>query len=154
MTAALDRVLAVVRPDADDDLDRILRAAGCELVHCPSADQGMGASLACGVRGSPEADGWIVALADMPWIRPGTIASVARTMAEGAPLAAPAHHGRRGHPVGFAATFGDDLAALSGDRGARDLLAAHREQLALIDTDDPGILADIDHPDDLGPVGT
>ena len=50
------------------------------MIECPRAQEGMGASLACGVMASPDASGWIVALADMPWIRPATIQSVAAAL--------------------------------------------------------------------------
>ena len=49
--------------------------------------------------------GWVVALADMPWIRTETIAAVADALARGAMIAAPDYAGVRGHPVGFAATL-------------------------------------------------
>src|SRR6476469_1926348 len=44
---------------------------------CAAAEDGMGASLAGGVVATRDADGWIVALADMPWISPATIGVVA-----------------------------------------------------------------------------
>ncbi|HEY8554487.1 MAG TPA: NTP transferase domain-containing protein, partial [Burkholderiales bacterium] len=93
--------------------------------------------------------GWIVALADMPLVRPATIRAVADAIAAGAALAAPRYRGERGHPVGFAAAYGPRLAALSGDAGAREIVRAERERLRLIDCDDPGVLADIDTALDL-----
>jgi len=76
LLAALPRVIAVVRPD-DAALAAALGAAGARIVRCADADDGMGASLACGVRATKDATGWVVALADMPWIEPSTIARVA-----------------------------------------------------------------------------
>lgn len=148
MVDALPRVLAVVRPGCGP-LGAILQAAGCELVRCPHADQGMGASLACGVGAAPDADGWVVALADMPWIRPATIGRVAAGLIDGVRIIAPVDAGRRGHPVGFAGDLGADLAALTGDRGARDLIAAHDRDVVLFESGDPGVLHDIDTPEDL-----
>ncbi len=109
----------------------------------------MGASLACGVSSTPDATGWIVALADMPWVLPETIARVAAAVTEGAPVAAPFHRGERGHPVGFGRVCHSALAALTGDEGAKSIVAAHRDSLARIDVDDPGILRDVDTPADL-----
>lgn len=148
MVATLAEVVAVVRPGGDP-LAQALRGAGCEVIACPRALEGMGASLACGVRARPAAEGWIVALADMPWIRPATVARVAAGLADGARIVAPIHGGRRGHPVGFAAALGAELAALTGDRGARDIVAAHRRRLQAFDTDDRGVLLDVDTPQDL-----
>lgn len=150
MVQALPRVLAVVRPGSTE-LAAALRAAGCKVCPCERADEGMGASLACGVAACPDADGWVVGLADMPWIRADTIARVAAALADGAAVAAPVHGGRRGHPVGFAAALGAELTALAGDQGARAVVAAQRERLRLVETDDPGVLLDVDTPRDLGP---
>jgi molybdenum cofactor cytidylyltransferase len=148
LLVALPRVIAVVRP-GDAALAAALGASGARIVRCGRADEGMGASLACGVAAAPDASGWIVALADMPWIQPGTIARVAAAIAEGAPVAAPFHRGERGHPVGFAKICYEALAALGGDEGAKSIIAAHRDSLARIDVDDPGILRDVDTPADL-----
>ena len=148
LLAAIPNVIAVVRP-GDAALAAALGASGARLIRCVNADDGMGASLACAVRATPNAPGWIVALADMPWVLPSTIARVATAIRDGAPLAAPFYDGRRGHPVGFARACYEDLAALGGDEGAKSIVAAHRDRLVRIDVDDPGILRDVDKPDDL-----
>ena len=144
----LPRVVAVVRPD-DAALAAALGAAGARIVRCASADAGMGASLACGVLATKDAAGWIVALGDMPWIEPSTIARVAAAIGQGAAVAAPFHRGQRGHPVGFGAACFAALAALNGDDGAKSILAAHRDGLVRIDVDDAGTLRYVDHPADI-----
>jgi molybdenum cofactor cytidylyltransferase len=146
MLTVLPRVVAVVRPGAEA-LAHLLNEAGCEVVFAIDAERGMGASLAAGVHASADADGWVVALADMPWILPATVEAVARKLGAGAPIVAPVYEGRRGHPVGFGAVHGEALAALDGDTGARALLAS--PGLTTIAVDDPGVLADIDTPEDL-----
>lgn len=148
MHAALGRVVAVVRP-GDDALASALAAAGATIVHCARADEGMGASLACGVAATADAEGWIVGLADMPWIAPATIRSVADAIGAGASIAAPVHRGERGHPVGFSPAHRDALMALSGDEGARAIVAAAGVELVRVDVDDPGVLRDVDRPADL-----
>ncbi|MBC8738291.1 nucleotidyltransferase family protein [Paraburkholderia sp. UCT31] len=140
------RVLAVVRPGSDA-LARALNDAGCDVVFAASAERGMGASLAAGIEASDDAEGWIVALADMPRIAVPTIEAVARALDNGAPLVAPFYDGQRGHPVGFGSEHRDALLALDGDTGAKALLRSHA--LTRIDVDDPGILRDVDTPDDL-----
>jgi len=149
LVAALSDVVAVVRP-GDHLLQRALEATGARVVACPRADEGMGASLACAVAAAADADGWVVALGDMPWIAPATISAVADALRAGAEIAAPAHRGERGHPVAFARAYGPLLAALTGDEGARAILNARQWLLRLVDVDDAGTLRDIDHPRDLG----
>jgi molybdenum cofactor cytidylyltransferase len=140
------RVIAVVRPGSDA-LARVLNDAGCDVVFAASAERGMGASLAAGIEASDDAEGWIVGLADMPRIAIPTIEAVARALDGGAPLVAPFYQEQRGHPVGFGAAHRDALLALDGDTGAKALLTT--QALTRIDIDDPGILRDVDTPDDL-----
>jgi molybdenum cofactor cytidylyltransferase len=146
--AMTDEVLAVVRP-GDTGLSALLVAEGLRVVECPQAGLGMGHSLAAGVTALPDAAGWVVALADMPYIKVSTIVRVVQAVSAGALLAAPFHQDRRGHPVGFSATLRAELAALRGDRGARDLLTRHAPTLARLDVDDAGILMDVDTPAEL-----
>lgn len=148
---ACDRVVVVLRA-ADHPLAGRLVDAGCEIVVCPEADGGMGHSLAAGVRATADAAGWVVALADMPFIQPSTHRAIAAALRAGASLAAPQYQGRRGHPVGFAGKWLEALSALSGDHGGRAILGAHRAQLMLQPVDDPGVLMDVDRPEQL-PAG-
>ena len=152
LAPAVDSVVAVVRPGASA-LQSLLERSGAAVVVCAGADAGMGASLACGVRAiearHPNADGAIIALADMPWISPATVREIAAALRRGAALAAPSYAGRRGHPVAISARFFGELKALSGDEGAKSLLAAHADEIELIAVDDPGVLRDVDTPGDL-----
>jgi len=88
LRASVPTVLAVVRP-GDDTLAQALNAAGCDVIFAPDAARGMGASLATAVRASLDAQGWIVALADMPWIEPATISGIARRLDAGASIVVP-----------------------------------------------------------------
>ena len=148
LRAAIPHVIAVVRPDAAV-LQNLLSEGGATVIHCADADAGMGASLAAGVGAAADASGWVVALADMPYIRPETIEKIAASLSDGAAIAAPAYRGARGHPVGLAARFRAELQALHRDEGARALLQQHAKLIRLIEVDDPGICRDIDTPADL-----
>ena len=96
-----------------------------------------------------DADAWVVALADVPWIASRTIEKVAYALRAGASIAAPSLRGQRGHPVGFSRRHRAALAALTGDVGARDIIMRNAAELTLVDVDDPGILGDVDRPADL-----
>ena len=138
-------------PAGARELRAALQAEGCGILESADTARGLGASLAAGVRHSREADGWIVALGDMPFISPATFTAVAAALRKGAVIAAPVHHGSRGHPVGFAASLVADLEAIDGDEGARSVLLRHRADISLIEVDDGGITRDIDTPHDLQP---
>jgi molybdenum cofactor cytidylyltransferase len=139
--------IAVCRP-GDQALIGILTDAGLDIVVCERSAEGMGASVSCGVQATRRASGWIIALADMPLVRPDTIRAVVTLLGSGAQIAAPAYRGQRGHPVGFSAACGDELAQLAGDRGARLVLERHPGRLQLQEVDDPGCLLDIDTRED------
>jgi molybdenum cofactor cytidylyltransferase len=146
----LSRVVAVVKPGSAELVDA-LKEEGCEVVVCENAAEGMGASLACAARAAGEADGYLVALGDMPFLRRTSIAAVRDALANGAPLVAPYFRTRRGHPVGIGKRFYEDLLSLRGDEGAKKLLAANAGQLVKIPIGDPGVIRDIDTPQDLLP---
>ena len=150
LKSEVSRVVAVVRSGGDKTA-RALAAEGCEVVVCERAAEGMGASLACAAGAAGAADGYLVALADMPFVRPSTIAAVRDALSQGAALAAPYFRARRGHPVGFAGSFRAALQDLAGDEGAKHLVEAHAAQLVKVPVGDPGAIRDIDKPADLAP---
>ena len=146
LAPAVDSVVAVVRP-GDAAIAAVLAAKAARITECPRAADGMGESLAWGVRAAPAARGWVVALADMPWIPRATIGRVVGALRGGESIAAPTWQGRRGHPVGFAAAHYGELIALSGDAGARSILERHA--VSGVAADDEGVLRDVDAPGDL-----
>jgi molybdenum cofactor cytidylyltransferase len=171
LLAALPQVIAVVRPGATT-LGSLLREAGCRVVVCRHASEGMGTTLASAVRaslrghthghsntGAPEGwhtgapEGWLMALADMPWIEPATLRQLAQALQQGAAIVAPSYHGERGHPVGFAVRFRRELSRLRGDEGARPVLRQHAGLLQLLPVTDSGVLRDVDTPADLASGG-
>jgi molybdenum cofactor cytidylyltransferase len=145
---AVPNAIAIVR-SGDHALIDAYAAIGMKVVENPLADEGMGTSLSAGVGATADAAGWLIALADMPWLQAATIAALADRLNNGASMIAPVYQGRRGHPVGFASRWRKELQALSGDRGARHLLTNCPNELELLTTDDAGVLKDVDLPRDL-----
>jgi molybdenum cofactor cytidylyltransferase len=111
-----------------------------------SGKLGMGFSIATGVGTRPDAPGWLILPADMPLVQAETIVAVASAL-EHHPVAYAQHRGRRGHPVGFAAELYSELVTLTGDEGARRLIA--RYPAHGVDVDDAGVLIDVDTEHDL-----
>lgn len=139
--------IVVLRPD-DAALTAALRA-DWQIVHAAAADQGMGFSLQAGLAAVPaDCPGVVVALADMPNIAESTWRAVATALASER-LVVPRYQGQRGNPVGIGRNFFPQLAHPEGDSGARALLQRHPAAVHWLDLDDPGILLDLDHPDDL-----
>ncbi len=152
MISAMPLTIAVLRPD-NETLAGLLAAAGLKIVFCDGQNTEMADSLSTAMRYvlqfEESGDGFVIALADMPFIQTHTITAVADAIKAGASIAAPVYLGQRGHPVGFAARHCHALAQLTGDEGARAILKRHPEEIRLIACNDAGILADIDTPADL-----
>ncbi len=144
LAAAVDQVIAVVRPNDEVTCALLTAESNIKVIVCKRAEEGMGHSLATAVEASPSDTNWIIALGDMPLIKPETIRAVADAVENGAAFAMPKYKDQRGHPVGIHARFRDDLLKLEGDAGARAIIAANKSQMKLIGTDDPGILIDVD----------
>ncbi len=96
-----------------------------------------------------QARAWIVALGDMPHVETATVKRVIRRFHETDAIVVPRYQHRPGHPVLFPARFRSKLLELSGDKGARSILRIHTAEVQWFDTDDPGVLLDIDEPSDL-----
>jgi molybdenum cofactor cytidylyltransferase len=107
---------------------------------------GMGYSIAAGVAARPDASGWVILPGDMPRVQPATIRAVASELDQH-PVVYAQYKGRRGHPVAFAAELYSELALLSGDEGARRLIA--RYPALGLEIDDAGVLLDVDTQADL-----
>jgi molybdenum cofactor cytidylyltransferase len=136
-------------------LERVLRAVRASglpwHVVRPGRDtQGMGDSIAKGVRATADAPGWLILPADLPLVRPDTLGLVAAGLAAHR-VVVPQWRANRGHPVGFRAECFDALAGLSGDAGAASIVRECRLAGLALDlaVDDPGVQWDVDTVQDL-----
>ncbi len=131
--------------------DQVRAALGDRPVqwrHNPDYADGLSTSLKTGLDALPEAEGVLIALGDMPRIRPEQIDRLiaAFNPTEGRAICVPTVAGKRGNPVLFATRFVPEMRQLSGDVGARHLIGAHAEAVVEIEMDDDSTLLDIDTP--------
>ena len=121
--------------------------SGVEVLRCADADLGMGHSLAAGIRALNKhpASAIAVLLGDMPWLSASTL-QLLIDQAGPERIVFPSYQGRRGHPVLFGRQFWPQLQQLSGDTGAKALLAAQPQVCIEVPVDDPGVLRDVDTP--------
>ncbi len=152
MRAATDDVMIVVRDDAElvDLAERIAAALDVRLFINQYADSGMATSIVAGVEANESASGWLIGLADMPFVLPSTIREIADHIRSPTTIVVPTHQGMRGHPVGFGRDYFARLTALTGDAGARSVVQAHSVEVRVLPVDDAGVLIDIDTRSDLG----
>lgn len=136
-----------------DLIRRVLRESGTvpvgtSAVRNPRWRDGMGRSLACGVRAlDRRARATLVCLADQPLLEAGDLASlVLAWRASPRSIVAARYAGKIGVPAIFPRARFADLKSLSGDRGAQELLASSNDVLGL---PMPRAEVDVDHPWDL-----
>jgi molybdenum cofactor cytidylyltransferase len=147
----VDGPIVVGRSD-DVELQREVDSAGARFVTNPDADAGgQLSSLLCGLHKAdrPGIRGLMVTPVDAPMVTPETISrliDVFRTTS--APIVRPRYQGRNGHPVIFSRELFDDLRHASPATGAKAVLRAHENSIINVDVDDPGVVADIDTPED------
>lgn len=155
LAAAFDAPVRAVTVVTGADGPAVAAAA---LAHDPSVRivqatdyaRGMSASLRAGIASLPEdVDACFVFLGDMPRVPPAILKPLADAVAAGAPAAAPTFQGRRGNPVVISRALFPDVLALTGDEGARKVLDALGERLALVEAPDDGVLFDVDVREDL-----
>ena len=152
--APLDRVVVALGGAAAEVLDRVDLGRAEPLV-VEGWAAGMGHVLAGALAG---ADGdWravVVLLGDQPLVTGRAVARVVAAWRAGAgPVVTAAYGGRPGHPKLFDRRLLPDLLRLTGDTGARDLVAAHPEWVHRVEVGDLGSDTDIDVEADLERVG-
>lgn len=147
--SVLDEVLLVCDVH-EQPLRQELGDLPVRFVQAPEAIRGMGVSLKAGIQACSPSYGYVVLLADMPWLRPSTVAAVAQAVQDGAGIVRPVLKGQPGNPVGFGLEWRQPLLELPDEQGARDLLQANKDQTLFVPLVDEGILRDVDTPSDLG----
>ncbi len=154
-TSWLRRSLAALRDGGCADVTVVLGAGAAEARVLLDADvtvvvagdwaEGMGASLRAGLNALPDAAAALVVLVDLPDVGPDVVRRVLAAATGPQVLARAAYAGEPGHPVLLGRDHWAEIAATAtGDRGARDYLAAH--DVTLVECGDLATGADRDTP--------
>jgi molybdenum cofactor cytidylyltransferase len=124
--SAADDVVVVLGRDARR-VRRALADLRAAFVTNPAFAEGMSTSLRAGVAAVPaQADALVVVLADQPELASDAIDLVIAAFRDsGAPIVRPVYDGVPGHPVLFSRALFPELALVTGDEGARAVLARH-----------------------------
>lgn len=142
----------VVIKSGDAALRGSLDGLPVDIVECDRAEHGMSQSLISGVEANRNAIGWLIALGDMPYVSQSTVQRLNDALREDAivvPTVESKNGKQDGNPVGFGRYFYSQLSALSGDRGGKAIVQQHPDQVIRVTVDDPGVLLDIDKPDQV-----
>lgn len=148
--------LITVTGHASGQISSALKDIQHTLIENSDFENGMGSSLACGIKALPDDTHFcMICLGDMPFIQPATYAQLKKAAQTSEPgsIIIPTFHGKRGHPVVWHNQFFAELGQLSGDIGGKAVLEANRDRIIEIAVEDPGILIDLDTPEMLAHFG-
>ena len=150
LNGGVDQVIVVVGPDATE-LQRDVNAFSDPRVW-PVVNQdpsrGMFSSLQAGMA-EAEGDALVVLPADMPFVHSGTIAILLDVFASRPAIVSPKYGGKRGHPVILPPSLRDEIRAADPVLTLHDILKRHQDIRVDVDVEDPGVLRDVDRPEDL-----
>ena len=148
--------VVVVTAPGDTELQEWARGAGHQVAVNPDPERGMLSSIREGLAAAG-GTAWLaergevvlVAPADLPALRPATVAEILwRRAAAGAPLAVPTFLGKRGHPLAIAPKLLAEIDTLDPSIGLKELLERHAAAVLEVPVDDPGAVRDVDTPED------
>jgi len=120
------------------------------IVRNPDFAQGLGGSLRAGIASLPaDSDGAVVLLADMPRISASHIDALIDAYASRNGIILPTYCGQRGNPVLWPRRWFTEMQGIQGDKGARELLGRHADDIVTLEMSDDAVLVDVDTPEDL-----
>lgn len=151
MLKVVRRLTVVVGAHADRVRPAVPRDRRISIVENPDWVRGQLSSIKAGIRAlPPDAAAAMVHLTDHPTVKAETFVAVADAYRQsGKPIVIARHSGRRGHPVLFDRSLFEELLDAPEDQGARAVVNADASRIVYTDVDDPGILLDLDTPEDL-----
>jgi len=141
--------VVVLRPGQAEAVAEIEAAGAGRVAVNPRADDGQLSSLIVGLDAvdAPGVEAALVTLVDVPLIQAATVhALLARSAASSAAIIRAVHHGRHGHPVIFRRSVFAGLRRADPAAGAKAVV--HSSAVEDVEVDDPGILHDVDTPDE------
>lgn len=148
--AGLDDVVAILGYEADA-VGKAMEDLPLSTRYNDDYEDGQSTSVRVGISYARDAD-WDAAvflLGDMPFVQPETVTAIVTDYREHeGSIVAPRYEGKRGNPALFAEQHFDTLADVIGDRGGRELIMEH-DGTRFLETDDPGVLQDVDTEADL-----
>ncbi|MFZ8824956.1 MAG: nucleotidyltransferase family protein [Desulfurococcales archaeon] len=126
---------------------------GIKIIVNPRYREGMSTSLIEGIKNlRQDIEAFMVILGDQPFVSKETMEKIIETYygMERKPLmVVPTYRGLRGNPVLISSRIAKEIMSLRGDIGARALMERYKAYISYIETQDPGVVLDIDTKEDL-----
>jgi molybdenum cofactor cytidylyltransferase len=147
--SAVAEVIVVVGHRAEAVVERI-GSRPVKIAQNPDYKQGMSTSIIAGLKlVTPEAGAVMIALSDQPLLNSRTIDKLIDGFLSGDKgIAIPTCRGIRGHPIILTPKYEEELMAVKGDIGGRQIVSAHPEDVLEVDVASEGVVVDINTRDD------
>jgi molybdenum cofactor cytidylyltransferase len=127
-----------------------LRGSNLTIVYNAGYGLGLSTSLRTGLEALPPSiDGALVLLGDMPGIEFSDLNALIAAFKNRKSICIPARDGKRGNPVLWGAAYFAEMTRITGDLGAKPLMAKYPDHVIEVPIDSDGIFADIDTPSDF-----
>ena len=156
LKSRLAAIIVVTGFEADSVKDA-LSGLDLRFAHNPDFHSGIASSLRRGIADvDKDASGAMIVLGDMPGVTTELVDELVEAFegAQGEKITFPVtSDGRQGNPVIWPKRFFADLLALTGDTGAKRLIAENRDDALGVPVPDDAVLRDIDAPEDVGERG-
>src|SRR5256712_130017 len=148
--APVDDIVVVLGHEADRVRDGV-SFDGAHAVVNPAYIEGMSTSLQAGIRAAdPRSDGFLIVLGDQPFVQSATINTlIERRNRSQAKILIPTYGGARGNPILLDRSLSEDVQSITGDQGCRAIFGHHTGGILEVPVDDPGILVDLDTPEQI-----
>lgn len=142
--------ILVITGGAREQVERLVGSSARIMFNPGYAEGEMLSSVQAGLAGvQPETEAVLIGLGDQPQVQAGSVRLVVEEYARSrASLIVPSFQMRRGHPWLVARPYWDEILHMDPPESPREFLTRHANDIRYVEVNDPGILKDLDTPDD------
>ena len=128
-----------------EEIEQTARKLGANVYINPHPDEGISSSLKIGLKANLDADVCLFTVSDQPWLTTATIHQLITLQKNsGKGIACVSCEGKFGNPCIFTKKYYDVLLSLTGDKGGKSVITAHRDDTAVLKVNDVRELTDMD----------
>jgi molybdenum cofactor cytidylyltransferase len=142
--------VVVVTGHEATEVGATLQGLGVTPILNPDYAYGLSTSLRAGLSALPPGiGGALILLGDMPEVEDSVVSALMAAFTGASMICVPVRHGRKGNPVLWGSRYFPEMMELTGDLGAKTLMARHEVDLIEIEVATDSIFHDVDAPEDL-----
>lgn len=140
------RIVVVTQPQYSEIID-VVKETGAEVLFNPKPERGISSSMQIGLEHAKDVDACLFTVADQPWLTAETIIALYDAFqSENKGMACTVWGEKTGNPCIFSKKYYKELMAISGDRGGKQIIKKHPEDVTYLKISDERELQDVDVP--------